>query len=134
MIHSTCTVLEQQFLRLHTFSSIFPWCQNVEKRGESEKPNGGWACVDFNQVKVKCHVRGIPGDLDGRSDLWLWMAELEEGMPCSMPTTRQKDDYMMEEGEGFSGLGNSTAAYGSWDLENISLQKKMTILCRCCTD
>lgn len=52
------------------------------------------------------------------------MAELEESMPCSVPATRQKDDYMGGRQYGVSLVWelkrSKTAAYASREQENIS--------------
>jgi hypothetical protein len=44
----------------------------------------------------------VPGELGRRS--YGWRVELGENMPCSVPATLWKDDYV----GGFSGLGNMT--------------------------
>jgi len=49
------------------------------------KPSGGCACVDFNQVKVKCHVHAFPRRVWREN---LRDVELEDSMPCFVPATR----------------------------------------------
>jgi hypothetical protein len=44
---------------------------SVRERG----PSGGYACEDFNQVKVKCHVHMYP---TGAGPVTLWMADALE--------------------------------------------------------
>jgi hypothetical protein len=69
------------------------------------KPSGGCACVDFNQVKVKCHVHACPKRVGWER---LWMAELQESKQalyyCS--DTFERWLYGGRQCGSSSGLGN----------------------------
>jgi hypothetical protein len=62
-------------------------------------------------VKVKCHVHACPRRVGQEKPEW--QAELGENMPCSVPATRWKDDYMGASLVWEMRLLKKTAAYDS---------------------